>query len=280
MKIRDILFGLGIRPKPRRYGHVERNFSLPKEGEIRYAEWQEPRLLRKGTYSCEFTQGALDEARRWIEPGQAVIDIGAHVGDTTLPLAIAAGPEGLTLAVEPNPYIYPVLEANAQLNNGSRTNIVPIPHAISDRDGTAMFTYGAPSFVNGGLPLHTNWLRRRFSATFDIEITTCALLPLIEKEHPRVMENLALIKIDTEGHDHTILQTIESLITATHPAIRSEIFVRTSEKARHAYYDWLTGLGYQIHLYGGDDQFEGPSLSREDMTQKHHFDIFAKKAGA
>ena len=233
MKIRDILFGLGIRPKPRRYGHVERNFSLPKEGEIRYAEWQEPRLLRKGTYSCEFTQGALDEARRWI-----VIDIGAHVGDTTL------------------------------------------PHAISDRDGTAMFTYGAPSFVNGGLPLHTNWLRRRFSATFDIEITTCALLPLIEKDHPRVMENLALIKIDTEGHDHTILQTIESLITATHPAIRSEIFVRTSEKARHAYYDWLTGLGYQIHLYGGDDQFEGPSLSREDMTQKHHFDIFAKKAGA
>ena len=34
--------------------------------------------------------------------------IGAHIGDTTLPIALAAGKKGFVLALEPNPYVFHV----------------------------------------------------------------------------------------------------------------------------------------------------------------------------
>ena len=49
-------------------------------------------------------------------PGDAAIDIGAHTGDTALPVALAVGPQGAVFALEPNPFTYKVLIANAGLN--------------------------------------------------------------------------------------------------------------------------------------------------------------------
>ena len=52
----------------------------------------------------------VDFYKKCIKKGDFVIDIGANVGDTTVPMAIAAGAEGLTLGFDPNPYVYKILE--------------------------------------------------------------------------------------------------------------------------------------------------------------------------
>jgi FkbM family methyltransferase len=50
-------------------------------------------------------KGFSDEFERYfkIEEGDVVLDVGACIGDTTLPMAIKAGAKGKIIAVEPNP---------------------------------------------------------------------------------------------------------------------------------------------------------------------------------
>ncbi len=94
-------------------------FSLPVDGEIDF----ESGFIRK-TIFLPFSQSLVDQLRQWIEPGDTVIDIGAHSGDFSLPLALAAGRRGIVFAWEPNPYVFEVLEKNTRLNT-DRTQIIP-----------------------------------------------------------------------------------------------------------------------------------------------------------
>src|ERR1700688_3042448 len=66
-----------------------------------YGEWAEPetRLLT-----------AL------VNPGDNVLDIGAHVGTQTIPLARKIGPSGLVVAFEPQRVLHQLLSANVSLN--------------------------------------------------------------------------------------------------------------------------------------------------------------------
>jgi FkbM family methyltransferase len=51
----------------------------------------------------------VDFYQRFLTKGAVAIDIGAHTGDTTVPMALAAGNTGLVLAFEPNQYVYKIL---------------------------------------------------------------------------------------------------------------------------------------------------------------------------
>jgi FkbM family methyltransferase len=39
-----------------------------------------------------------------------IIDIGTYTGDTTVPMALAVGKGGIVLGLEPNQYVYKILE--------------------------------------------------------------------------------------------------------------------------------------------------------------------------
>ena len=92
----------------------------------------------------------VDFYKKCIKKGDFVIDIGANVGDTTVPMAIAAGAEGLTLGFDPNPYVYKILEKNASLNR-DKTNIKPHCLAISTEEDSFYFISSEASFANGGI---------------------------------------------------------------------------------------------------------------------------------
>src|SRR3972149_742186 len=82
------------------YGHELREFQLAHDGRIEFAQWLHPY-----DRPTEITQSAVDALRGFVFPGDFVIDVGAHTGDTTVPMALAAGPTGCTLAIEPNPHV-------------------------------------------------------------------------------------------------------------------------------------------------------------------------------
>src|SRR5436190_2005868 len=94
-------------------------------------------------------QAAVDQLRRFLRPGDVAIDIGAHTGDTTLPIALAVGATGRVLGLEPNPYVFPVLECNASLNP-AKTSILPLNFAAMRTDGFYEFQYGEEGYCNGG----------------------------------------------------------------------------------------------------------------------------------
>jgi hypothetical protein len=98
----------------------------------------------------QIKQSDIDFFRKFIKKGDFVIDIGANIGDTTVPMALAAGKEGVTLGFDPNPFVYKILEANASLNK-DKTNIVPVCSAISTREEEFYFISSEASFANGGI---------------------------------------------------------------------------------------------------------------------------------
>jgi predicted RNA methylase len=69
-----------------------------------------------------------------LKSGDVVFDVGAHIGSFALKAARLVGEDGLVIALEPELENYKLLEENVRLNN--LENIVPIPMALSDFQGT------------------------------------------------------------------------------------------------------------------------------------------------
>jgi len=107
MNIKQVSIQLVHGLKFRTYGFEIKRFDLPKDGFIEYAQWLHPFEGRK-----ELVQGDIDELRNYLSEGDVAIDIGAYTGDTTIPIAIAVGRTGITFALEPNKYVFPILEKN------------------------------------------------------------------------------------------------------------------------------------------------------------------------
>ncbi|HIK82039.1 MAG TPA: hypothetical protein EYF93_03985, partial [Planctomycetes bacterium] len=84
MKPRELIYMLGFKPKLKEYSHTVVEYHLPIDGKIQYAQWLHPaestKLVR---------QDEINELRSFLNPGDVAIDIGAHTGDTALPMALA-----------------------------------------------------------------------------------------------------------------------------------------------------------------------------------------------
>ncbi len=249
------------------YGCDLREFKLACDGRIEFAQWLHP--YDRPTV---ITQGAVDALREFIQPGDFVIDVGAHTGDTTVPMALAAGPTGCTLAIEPNPYVFKVLARNAVLNV-EKTHIVPRCFAATERDGRFVFHYSDASFCNGGFKSQQRaWLYRR---KHPLTVKGRKLLDVLGGEFADWLPKLSYVKIDAEGYDRAILQSLLPIVREYRPVIRTEVFRKLRAGERFALYDLLAGEGYRLHRYLDDDNPQGGLLFRRAMTSKKHFDILA-----
>lgn len=249
------------------YGSELRQFELAHDGQIEFAQWLHP--YDRPTV---IVQDAVDALREHIFPGDFVIDVGAHTGDTTVPMALAAGPTGCTLAIEPNPYVFKVLATNAGLNS-KKTHIIPRCFAATERDGTFVFHYSDASFCNGGFKSQQqSWLYRR---KHPLAVDGRNLLDLLGAEFAEWLPKLSYIKIDAEGYDRAILQSLLPIVREYRPVIRTEVFRKLRPGERHALYDLLSGEGYRLHRYEFDGDPQGRPLARTDMTREKHFDILA-----
>ena len=110
MRLKDIPYFLGIKPKTREYGFEVVKIQLPVDGELSLAQWLHPKAGNIGV-----DQEEINELRSFLKPGDVAIDIGAYTGDTAVPMALAVGTTGKVLALEPNQYVFKVLEKNAGL---------------------------------------------------------------------------------------------------------------------------------------------------------------------
>ncbi len=266
MRLKEVFYLLGFRPKPKVFGCEIHTFDLPREGQISYAQW-----LHSSEGKKHFTQEAIDELRTFLEPGDVGIDIGAHTGDTAIPMALAVGRSGGVLALEPNRYVFPVLEKNAQLNRG-KTNIIPLMFAATRTSGKYEFEYSDPGFCNGGL--HEGISRWRHGHAFKLEVEGRNLQSLIEEEYQSLASRIRYIKIDTEGYDFAVLQSISGLIEQTRPFIKAEVFKNTNSEQRQELYNEVTSHGYEVYRVESDSNYRGEPVGKDDLTRWRHFDIF------
>ena len=76
----------------------------------------------------EWERHSVELFEELIEPGSVVVEVGAHIGTHTVPIARLVGPWGRVYAFEPQRKIYRELYHNLALNGV--TNVVPLRYAI------------------------------------------------------------------------------------------------------------------------------------------------------
>lgn len=171
-------------------------------------------------------QDTLDRALRILEShglagpaGRTLIDVGAHVGTTSV---AALGSHGVERAVcfEPSPRNRELLELNLRYNGlEDRATVVPV--ALSDRDGTAEFEVA---------PMNPSDGRVRVSGADDvenaygeggwqaIEVPTTTLDSYVESGAVDP-DSVGLVWIDAQGHEGHVLAGARRLLDRNIPVL-------------------------------------------------------------
>ncbi len=269
MKVREFLYLMGMKPKPVQYGTVRESIDLPGDGTVDFVRWLHP-----GAYDPTPSAWQIANLRRYLRPGDVAVDIGAHAGDSVLPTALAVGPAGVVIAVEPNPFVFPVLEQLALLNQ-DKARIIPLAVAATMADGPVKLQYGDHGFCNGGI--HEGVSKWVHGSAFEVTAKGRNLNSLLATRYPELVPRIRFIKIDTEGHDLAVLQSLEGLIRQVRPYLQVEFHnLRKSPPGyRGSLLAFLERLGYQAHrIDEGEGRFLAEPLTSQNMDDWNLYDAW------
>lgn len=268
MRIKEIFWMLGLRPKIKTYGTKKTYTTLPVDGNIEVSQWLHP----KAGVSIP-DQREVEELRKFLKPGDVCLDIGAYIGDTAIPMALAVGVEGAVLAFEPNKYVYKVLEENTKLNV-DKTRIIPLNFAATPDDAEMEFEYSDSGFCNGGF--HENMSKWSHGHAFKLKVKGKNVYKFLQTEYPELISKIKFIKVDAEGFDLSVLRSIEDMIKLVRPHIRVEVFNGSKYSYRKEMYDFFKRHNYTPLFFEGSTHYSGKEISEStDLMAKKHFDIFA-----
>lgn len=175
--------------------------------------------------------GAIDTLCR---PGDCVLDIGANVGDWTMPIALRVGPTGRVLAFEPVPYLAETIAKTARINRHDWVEVHRL--ALGAADGTSEFSVERGN--SGGSRLG------RCEGDFSLIHVPVRRLDGLLAGRPDI-DRIDFIKIDVEGHEIEVLEGARDTLTRFRPPLVLESGFETDAQ-RLALHDLLAGLGYGI----------------------------------
>lgn len=247
-------------------------FDLQNEGSVQFANWLNPLVKRK-----VITQAEVNFYKKFIKPGDMVIDIGTNIGDTTVPMALAAGNAGVTLGFDPNPFVYKILEVNAKLNP-DKTNIKTFPYAITEKATEFIYSSSEASFANGGIQEVNVGVHGKY--TLPEKIKGIRLTDFLHKHYAKELERLAFIKVDAEGLDNLILKSIKSIIEKYCPVVVAECFTGSTAEERYELFETISLEGYKLYMFEDfmEDTAITPLLKKEDMTKWKTFNLYGIKS--
>ena len=266
MKLRDLPRALGFGLAPKEFGHVVVSVPLARFGTVQFARWLHPGETPKTISDTEIAQLST-----FLQPGDVAIDIGAHTGDSTMPMALVVGASGHVFALEPNPYVFKVLELNASLNP-ELTRISPLMFAAMPRDGDVEFSYSDNGYCNGGFQQTSRWSHGHFAR---LRVAGRNLGAWLQREAPDAIARVRYIKVDTEGFDRVVVTSLADLIRRAQPFIRSEIHKSMPAPERGTYFRELQSLGYRLFKWE-QDNYRSEELTETSMMRWKHFDLFAE----
>lgn len=246
-------------------------FHVEEYGEIQFANWENPLVAKK-----EINQNYIYFFKNFIKAGDFVIDIGANIGHMTVPMSVICGNYGLTLAFDPNPYVFRILEKNTGLNS-QITNIRSFNFAITDIDDDFYYNSTDASFTNGGIS--KDRINRHGKFSLDHKIRGINLEKFLKNKFLDKLPALSLIKIDTEGYDKEIIKSIANLLHEYKPLVISECFGKLTQNERFEHFGLLKSIGYSLFYFSDftKDAEIIPINKKEDMLKWKHFDFYAIK---
>ncbi len=267
MKLKDIPFLFGFKSGVREYGYEIISIDLPGEGKLELAQWLHPKAGKINIAANEIT--AL---RKFLNAGDVVIDIGGYTGDTALPLAIVTGLSGAVVVMEPNKHVFKILEKNAELIR-KRGNIIPLPFAATPEDCTMEFEYSDPGFCNGGF--HEGISKWKHGHAYKLKVEGKNLVNYLKQHHLDLIPRIRYIKIDAEGFDYAVMESIADIIQQQKPYIRVEVYKHSNLPYRKNLYQFLKNLNYNTYYFNGASDYKGQPITENELMKWDHYDVFA-----
>lgn len=158
-------------------------------------------------------EGAETEcARELVQPGSVAFDVGANVGMFAVPLALAVGPRGRVVAIEPSPQNVARLEANLARNG--LTNVVVREIAVAEQPGEALLQLAVDA------ALHSTTTVCEDRGNGESVVVPAETLDAVWRSTGS--PDVSFLKIDTEGGELGILRGAPELLRACRPPILLE----------------------------------------------------------
>jgi FkbM family methyltransferase len=204
----------------------------------------------------EFSESEVEVFRKYIKPGDTVLDVGANIGAHTVPLSQIVGDSGIVFAFEPERGNYYTLCGNVAINN--LKNVIAHQLAVGDKAGTIKVPFiDTPLNSNyGGLELDKDY------SNIPHYIVPCVT---IDDLH---LEKCSFIKIDVEGMEKNVLMGCTKTIKRLHPILYVEDDrTNRSEELR----EFIKNLGYKIEEHNA-------SLFNVINFNKEEYNIFGNIA--
>jgi FkbM family methyltransferase len=153
---------------------------------------------------------------------------------------------GVVLTVECNPTIRPWLEFACSMNRHLGKFVVASEAVTTEDDVTVTFSDHGNQMCNGGLVDHA-WAVGTGNNSIQvpgITLDTLCKRYLTQEE----INNIDLIKIDTEGHDCLILDSSREFIDLLRPKIIIEWFSGFDQEQANAMFEIINSIDY-VALY-------------------------------
>lgn len=266
MKLNSLMAWIGIKQSPKRYLYDTVDYTVDGVP-VTYAQWRHPKETTK-----RITDSLVASYREYIGEGDFCVDIGAHSGDTALPMALAAGKSGCVLALEPNPFVYPVLEKVARANRATCT-IETILAAAGKSEGFMTFEYSDAGFCNGGC--HENIPGFKHGHFYRQTVFTLDLEQEIRVDFSDLLDKLSFIKVDTEGYDLPVLESFQTLIGEYRPVVKAEIYKKSDGDYRKSLLAFFQALEYTVYRIRQDPLEKGEKVQSDTLGINTHYDILA-----
>jgi FkbM family methyltransferase len=174
-----------------------------------------------------------------VSPGDTVWDIGANVGLFSLAAAVAAGPAGRVLSVEPDTVLVQLLRRSAAAG-GRHAPVDVLPAAVADNSGVARFCIARRNRATSHL---AGFGTREAGGVRATQLVPAVSLDWLLARFP-VPD---VIKIDVEGAEAQVLRGGSEVLRAHHPRLICEVGQDSAAEVR----DLLVKSGYT--LYDGDE---------------------------
>jgi FkbM family methyltransferase len=172
-----------------------------------------------------------------LAPGSTTfLDVGANVGLIAL-LVATASPTTMVYAFEPVPHTFARLQRNVILN-ASPTNLLPSQLALSHSTGVAQI------HVPSAFAEDASLLSQYRPGAQAITVQTAALDSIVDQLH---IDRVDLLKIDTEGTDHWVLQGALATLVRDRPFVICEVLSNVTSEPHIG--PLLFDIGYKaFHL--------------------------------
>jgi FkbM family methyltransferase len=171
----------------------------------------------------QYSESEVSMMRAFLKEGDTVIDVGANIGDLTVPLSHVVGDTGRVYALESHPEIFNCLCANLALNGIRNTKPMNTFVAEGDQVDTRSAVWGQYAYLG------TTW-QPTFVALDALELTACHL-----------------IKVDVDGKELAVLRSGEMQIERFRPVLYFENDVREASAELLSFV--MGKLGYDLYWH-------------------------------